>query len=267
MNGNPEADRHDGDRARRTRRRRRSRPVVSYQCAIDAVTSRCFPSYALRRRAQAAGAVAQFEFLLIAAAAGRGLGGVGARPRGRHGHVGRAVRAGLPRSRRAARRAELRAAGPVAVGADRPVGLLRRRPGHRVGRRDERLLRARTQHRRRRARIARRRPRPHLPPAQRHASMSGLPAMVVAALAHVYPDLDRVIQEHATDEGKAMLQRMREHDHRPRRAADGRQGHGRLVDRPLERDPRHARGPARLRQHQARHGRAHAAGADRAGRA
>ena len=34
---------------------------------------------------------------------------------------------------------------------------------------------------------------------------SGLPAMVVAALAHIYPDLDRVIQEHATDEGKAML--------------------------------------------------------------
>src|SRR3954470_22493601 len=37
-------------------------PVVSYQCAIDAVTSRCFPSYALRRRALAPGAVAQFEF-------------------------------------------------------------------------------------------------------------------------------------------------------------------------------------------------------------
>ena len=25
-------------------------PVISYQCAIDAVSSRCFPSYALRRR-------------------------------------------------------------------------------------------------------------------------------------------------------------------------------------------------------------------------
>ena len=32
-------------------------PVLSYQCAIDAVTSRCFPSYALRRRAQAVGLV------------------------------------------------------------------------------------------------------------------------------------------------------------------------------------------------------------------
>src|SRR4029077_20522022 len=38
---------------------------------------------------------------------------------------------------------------------------------------------------------------------------SGLPAMVVAALTHIYPDLDKVIiQEHATDEGKAMLLRI-----------------------------------------------------------
>ena len=29
-----------------------------------------------------------------------------------------------------------------------------------------------------------------------------LPAMVVAALAHIYPDLNKIIQEHATDEGK-----------------------------------------------------------------
>src|SRR5262249_28880595 len=36
---------------------------------------------------------------------------------------------------------------------------------------------------------------------------SALPAMVVAALSHAYPELDRVIQEHATDTGKAMLLR------------------------------------------------------------
>src|SRR5690349_11476167 len=47
-------------------------PVLSYQCAIDAVTSRCFPSYALRRRAKAPGALAQFEFFLIAAALAEG---------------------------------------------------------------------------------------------------------------------------------------------------------------------------------------------------
>jgi triacylglycerol lipase len=38
--------------------------------------------------------------------------------------------------------------------------------------------------------------------------MSGLPALVVAALADIYPDLDRIIQEHATPEGKVLLQRL-----------------------------------------------------------
>src|SRR5262249_3124651 len=47
-------------------------PILSYQCAIDAVASRCFPSYALRRGALAVGALAQFEFLLIAAALAEG---------------------------------------------------------------------------------------------------------------------------------------------------------------------------------------------------
>lgn len=51
--------------------RHQPRHVVSYQCAIDAVTSRCF-SYALRRRARAVGSLAQFEYLLMAAALAEG---------------------------------------------------------------------------------------------------------------------------------------------------------------------------------------------------
>src|SRR3954466_6892395 len=47
-------------------------PLVSYQCAVGAVAGRCFPSYALRRGAKALGALAQFEFLLIAAALAEG---------------------------------------------------------------------------------------------------------------------------------------------------------------------------------------------------
>src|SRR4051812_15791428 len=47
-------------------------PIVSYQCAIDAVASRCFPSYALRRGAKAVGALAQLELLLIAAVLAEG---------------------------------------------------------------------------------------------------------------------------------------------------------------------------------------------------
>jgi hypothetical protein len=38
--------------------------------------------------------------------------------------------------------------------------------------------------------------------------MSGLPALVVAALADIYPELNKVIQEHATEEGKELLKRL-----------------------------------------------------------
>ncbi|MFE7800423.1 lipase family protein [Nocardia sp. NPDC057440] len=49
-----------------------ARPLVSFQCAIDAVASKCLPSYALRRGARAAGAIPQLELPLIAGALARG---------------------------------------------------------------------------------------------------------------------------------------------------------------------------------------------------
>ncbi|UGT42980.1 lipase family protein [Nocardia yamanashiensis] len=49
-----------------------ARPVVSFQCAIDAVASKCLPSYAFRRGARALGAVPQYELLIIAHALTRG---------------------------------------------------------------------------------------------------------------------------------------------------------------------------------------------------
>ncbi|MGW4328905.1 lipase family protein [Nocardia sp. NPDC004573] len=48
------------------------RPLVSFQCAIDAVASKCLPSYALRRGARAAGSIPQLELPLIASALVRG---------------------------------------------------------------------------------------------------------------------------------------------------------------------------------------------------
>ena len=62
---------------------------------------------------------------------------------------------------------------------------------------------------------------------------SGLPAMVVAALSHAYPDLDRVIQQHATDTGKAMLLRVENMTtiHAVLRLIG--MDMGKLVDRPL----------------------------------
>lgn len=46
--------------------------LLSYQCAIDAVSDRCFPSYALRKGAHARGAVPQFELMIILYALRRG---------------------------------------------------------------------------------------------------------------------------------------------------------------------------------------------------
>ena len=95
--------------------------------------------------------------------------------------------------------------------------------------------------------------------------MSGLPALVVAALAHIYPDLDQVIQEHATDEGKAMLLRIEKMTTAEAVLRMAGKDMGNMVDQPLEQILRDPRGSARLRRHQAGHRGADAAGADRAG--
>ncbi len=182
-------------------------PVVSYQCAIDAVTSRCFPSYALRRRAVAVGAVAQFEFLLIAAAVAEGWAVSVPDHEGRKGmwgapyepgyHVLDGVRAALNNDRLG-----LSPSAPVGLwgysggglasawaaemsGSYAPelniVGAVLGSPVGDLGHTFRRL---------------------------NGTHMAGLPALVVAALTDIYPELNRVIQEHTTEEGKALLQRL-----------------------------------------------------------
>jgi len=208
-------------------------PIVSYQCAIDAVAGRCFPSYALRRGAKAVGAVAQFEFLLVAAALAEGwavsvpdhegttgmwgapyepgyhvLDGVRAAinhdplgltpesPVGLWGYSGGGLASAWAAEVQGAYAPELKLVGAV-LGS--PVGDL----GHAFKRLNGSVY-------------------------------SGLPAMVVAALTHIYPDLDRIISEHATDEGKAMLARIEKMTtaHAMLRLAGKNMAH--LIDRPLE---------------------------------
>jgi pimeloyl-ACP methyl ester carboxylesterase len=183
-------------------------PVVSYQCAIDAVASRCFPSYALRRGAFAVGALPQFELLLITAALAEGwavsvpdhegspgiwgapyepgyrvLDGVRAAlgyerlslspsaPIGLWGYSGGGLASAWAAEVAVDYAPELDIAGAV-LGS--PVGDL----GHTFRRLNGSLF-------------------------------SGLPAMVVAALSEVYPELDRVIQRHATEEGRALLEALK----------------------------------------------------------
>jgi alpha-beta hydrolase superfamily lysophospholipase len=187
-------------------------PVLSYQCAIDAVTSRCFPSYALRRNAWAVGALAQLELLLITACLAEGWAVSIPDHEGRTGMWGAPYEPGyfILDGVRAALSAERLGLSPSAPGGSVPValwgysggglatawaaevcadyapeldvvGAVLGSPVGDLGHTFRRL---------------------------NGTFLSGLPAMVIAALAHIYPDLDRVIQEHANDEGRALLQRL-----------------------------------------------------------
>ncbi len=207
-------------------------PVLSYQCAIDAVTSRCFPSYALRRRSLAPGALAQFEFFLIAAALAEGWAVSVPDHEGRNGAWGTPYEPGyrILDGLRAALSTEKLGLSPTApiglwgysggglatawgaemAGSYAPdlniVGAVLGSPVADLGHAFRRL---------------------------NGGVFSGLPAMVVAALTHAYPDLDRVIQEHATDTGKAMLLRAERMTtaHAVLRLVG--MDMGKLVDRPL----------------------------------
>jgi alpha-beta hydrolase superfamily lysophospholipase len=186
--------------------------VLSYQCAIDAVTSRCFPSYALRRHAKAAGALAPMEFLMINAALAEGWVVSVPDHEGPHGTWGApyepgyrildGVRAALSSEHLDLSGSAPESSAPVAlwgysggglatawaaeVCADYApeldiVGAVLGSPVGDLGHTFRRLNRS---------------------------LFSGLPALVVAALAHIYPDLDRVIKKHANDEGRDLLRQL-----------------------------------------------------------
>lgn len=179
-------------------------PILSYQCAIDAVAGRCFPSYALRRGARAVGALAQFEFLLVSAALAEGWAvsipdhegsqGIWGAPHEPGYHVLDGLRAAMNHD-------------PHNLSAEAPIGLWGYSGGglatawatevHADYAPELNLVGAVLGS-----------PVGDLGHTFRRLNgtiFSGLPALVVAALSHVYPDLDRVISEHVTDEGKAML--------------------------------------------------------------
>ncbi|BBZ52864.1 lipase [Mycobacterium heidelbergense] len=183
-------------------------PLLSYQCAIDAMTSRCFPSYALRRRAKALGSLSQFEFLLITAAVAEGWAVSVPDHEGLYGSWGApyepgyrvldGIRAALG-SERLGLSAEASPQAPIGLwgysggglasawaaemcGDYAPeldiVGAVLGSPVGDLGHTFRRL---------------------------NGSFLAGLPALVVAALSHIYPDLDRVIKEHTSDEGRALL--------------------------------------------------------------
>jgi alpha-beta hydrolase superfamily lysophospholipase len=179
-------------------------PLLSYQCAIDAVSSRCFPSYALRRRAKALGSVAQLELPMVAAALAEGWAVSVPDHEGLEGTWGAPYEPGYRildgiRAALSSERIALSPETPIGLwgysggglasawaaemcGEYAPeldiVGAVLGSPVGDLGNTFRRL---------------------------NGKLFAGLPALVVAALAHVFPDLDRVIKEHASDEGRALL--------------------------------------------------------------
>jgi Secretory lipase len=182
-------------------------PVLSYQCAIDAMSSRCFPSYALRRRAKALGSIAQFELLLITAALAEGWAVSVPDHEGALGLWGAPYEPGYRvldgiRAAMSSERIALSPSSPIAlwgysggglasawaaeVSADYApeldlVGAVLGSPVGDLGNTFRRL---------------------------NGGLFAGLPALVVAALVHTYPELDRVIKENTGEEGRALLERL-----------------------------------------------------------
>lgn len=192
----------------RTDRRRPPR-LIAYQCAIDAVSDRCFPSYALRVGAHGLGSFTQLEMLLIAAVLAKGfvvsladhegLGGAFAAPREPGYRVLDGVRAA-------------QSFAPLGLAADTKVGVMGYSGGGMAS-----------------SWVAEMAPSyapeidivgavlgaPVGDPGQTFIRLNGtffagLPALVVSGLRHVYPGLASVIHEHASFDGRRRLKDLEE---------------------------------------------------------
>jgi triacylglycerol lipase len=182
-------------------------PVLSYQCAIDAVASRCFPSFAMRNGAGPIGGFVQAEYLLVTAALAEGWAVCVPDHEGCHGMWGAPVEPGyrILDGLRAAMRCERLELSPSA-----PVGLWGYSGGGLASAWAAELC----------ERYA-----PELnivgavlgSPVGDPGSVArrlngnffaGLAALMISALTEVFPGAQKVVEEHATAEGKALLDKL-----------------------------------------------------------
>ncbi|AZG47137.1 lipase family protein [Gordonia insulae] len=178
--------------------------LLSFQCAIDAVTSQCFPSYALRKGADSSKTIAPFEFLVVRRALAKGW--AVSIP----DHEGMLGAWGAPREPGYRTLDGIRAALAVddhELSAETPIGLWGYSGGGMATSWAAEMA----------AEYA-----PELniigavlgSPVGDMASAlmrlnggfhAGLPVMAIEGLRRVYPELDRVIVDHATDSGRRHL--------------------------------------------------------------
>jgi hypothetical protein len=180
------------------------RPLLAYQCAIDAVADSAFPSYALRRGAWAPGAVPQLELLVIASALDRGWVVSIADHEGQNGYFGAAREPGY-------RVLDgIRAAlgfGPLGLRDDTPVGVWGYSGG---GMASSWVVEMAPDYAPELDIVGAALGAPVGDPGQTFIRLNGtfhagLPALVVAGLRHIYPGLDRVIEQHVDNDGLRKL--------------------------------------------------------------
>ncbi|MGY2125738.1 lipase family protein [Nocardia gipuzkoensis] len=182
------------------------RPLLAFQSAIDAVTERCDPSYALQRGARARGSVTQAEWLLVAGALRRGWAVSIA------DHGGRAGNFGAPREPGYRALDGVRAAlqfEPLSLHADTAVGVWGYSGG---GMASSWLVEMAPTYAPELDIVGAVLGSPVGDPGQVFIRLNGgryagFPAIVIAALRPLYPILDQVIEANLTPEGHRLLAR------------------------------------------------------------
>jgi len=179
--------------------------LLSYQCAIDAVSATCFPSYALQRGAKAWGAVPQFEFVLVLHALRRGWVISIPDHEGPDGHWGSPREPGFFILDGV--RASLRFA-PAGLTDDSKVGLWGYSGG---GLATSWAAEMAPEYAPEIALVGAALGSPVGDPASAFTRLNatlhaGLPTLVVEGLRRTYPDLDRVVRAHVNADGLALLE-------------------------------------------------------------
>ena len=181
------------------------RPLVAYQCAIDAISDKCFPSYALQRGARTAGSVPPLELLVIANALQRGWAVSIADHEGLHGYFAAPREPGyrILDGIRA-----VKSFAPVGVLPDAPIALWGYSGG---GMATSWAAEMAPEYAPELDIVGAALGAPVGDPGETFIKLNGttfagLPAIVVAGLRHIYPGLDRVLREHVNFEGRRLLE-------------------------------------------------------------
>ena len=183
------------------------RPLLAYQCAIDAVSAKCFPSYVFQQGAWSPGSVPPFEMFIIANALQRGWAVSIADHEGMNGYFG------APREPGYRVLDGVRAAmtfAPLGLDASTPVGVWGYSGG---GMASSWVAEMAPEYAPEINIVGAALGAPVGDPGETYIRLNstlyaGLPALVVAGLRHIYPGLKQVIEAHVDDEGRDRLDKI-----------------------------------------------------------